>query len=78
MECHNLLSNTHFGGQPGHITTDSLHPLEVTVKNTWQNRKVTLILFLDIKEAFPNAVKDHLIHNMRKCRLQHKIICFIE
>lgn len=58
LETHNLLSSTHFGGQPGHSTTDSLHLLETTIRHTWQQGKVVSALFLDIEGAFPNAVTD--------------------
>ena len=51
LERHNLLPNTHFGGRPGRSTTDSLHLLELTVKNAWRNGKVASILFLDIEGA---------------------------
>jgi len=49
LERHNLLPSTHFGGRPGRSTTDSLHLLELTVKNAWRNGKVASILFLDIE-----------------------------
>ena len=67
LETHNLLLATHFGGHPGHTTEDSLHLLESTVCNTWRQGKVASALFLDIEGAFPNAIMDRLLHNM-KCR----------
>ncbi len=36
------------------------------------------VLFLDIEEAFPNAVPSRLIHNLRKCRIPGKYVDFIE
>jgi hypothetical protein len=35
IETNHLLPSMHFGGRPGRSTTDSLHLLEATVKNTW-------------------------------------------
>jgi len=78
LEHYNLLPNTHFGGCPGYTTTDSLHLLETTIKNTWRKGKVASTLFLDIEGAFPNAVTDRLAHNMRKRRLPPEIIDFME
>ena len=69
LETNNLLPATHFGGRPGRSTTDSLHLFEATVKNTWRAGKVVSALFLDIEGAFPNAVTDCLLHNMRKRRI---------
>ena len=66
LERYNQLPSTHFGGRPGCSSTDSIHLLETTVRNAWRNGKVASALFLDIEGAFPNAVKNRLIHNMRR------------
>jgi hypothetical protein len=58
LESNNLLSTIHFGGQPSHSTTNSLHLLEASIKNAWRAGNVVSILFLNIKGAFPNAVTD--------------------
>ena len=34
------------------------------IKDTWRHSKVAAALFLDIQGAFPNTVKEQLIHNM--------------
>jgi len=78
LERHNLLPDTHFGGRPGRTTTDSLHLLEIIVKNAWRNGRVASILFLDIEGAFPNAVKNRLLHNMKRCRLPLEIVRFTD
>jgi len=78
LEVHNLLPDTHFGGRPGHSTEDSLHLLENTVRHTWRQKKVMSALFLDIEGAFPNAVTDRLIHNMKRHRLPPEIISFTD
>lgn len=36
------------------------------IKDAWRKRQVTAVLFLDIEGAFPNAVTNRLLHNMRK------------
>ena len=78
LERHDLLPKTHFGGRPGRTTTDSIHLLETIVKNAWRNGKVASILFLDIEGAFPNAVKDRLLHNMKMRRLPIEIVAFTD
>jgi hypothetical protein len=78
LEHHQLLPATHFGGRPGRSTTDSLHLLEETIKNTWRTKKVASVLFLDIEGAFPNAVTDQLLHNMKVRRLPRAMIDFTE
>ena len=74
LETHNLLPATHFGGRPGRTTEDSLHLLESTVRNAWRQGKVASALFLDIEGAFPNAVTDRLLHNMKCRRLPPEIV----
>ena len=66
LETHGLLPATHFGSRPGHSTEDSLLLLETTIKHAWHQHKVASVLFLDIEGAFPNAVTDQLLHNMKK------------
>jgi hypothetical protein len=78
LEHHQLLPNTHFGGRPGRSTIDSLHLLETTIKDAWRSHKVVSALFLDIEGAFPNAVTNRLIHNMRMRRIPTSIIDFTE
>jgi hypothetical protein len=39
---------------------------------------VASVLFLDIEGAFPNAVTDRLIHNMKKRRLPDELVSFTE
>lgn len=41
-------------------------------------KKITSVLFLDIEGAFPNAVTDRLLHNMKKQRLPTAMINFTE
>jgi len=76
-EKHQLLPANHFGGRPGHTTTDAMHLLANTIKMSWRAGKVTLALFLDIEGAFPNAVPSRLEHNLCKCCIPRKIVDFI-
>ena len=77
VEQHNLLPKTHFGGRPGRTTTDAIHYLVHKVKSAWANNQVASILFLDVEGAFPNAVTDKLIHNLKKRRIPETYIKFI-
>jgi ribonuclease HI len=64
-EAQGLLPDHQFGGRPGRMTTDPLHLLVHRVKHAWRNGKVASALFLDVQGAFPNVVKEVLIHNMK-------------
>jgi hypothetical protein len=66
---HNLLPSTQFGGCPGCNTTDTMLLVVHKIKNAWRHSKVVAALFLDVQGAFPNMVKEQLIHNMRMRRI---------
>jgi len=78
VEKHNLVPKNHFGGRPGHTTGDAVHYLVHKIKDAWQRGKVVSILFLDVEGAFPNAVTDRLIHNLRKRKIPKVYVDFIE
>jgi hypothetical protein len=72
---YNLLPKCQFGGRPGRNTTDTMLLVAQRVKHAWRNGKVAAALFLDVQGAFPNIVKEQVIHNMRTCRVPK---CFID
>jgi hypothetical protein len=76
-EKHALLPPMHFGGRPGRMTTDTLHMLMYTIKDTWCKKQVVSVLFLDIEGVFPNTVNERLIHNLKMWRVLTKIVEFI-
>ena len=77
-EKHQLLPKNHFGGRPGRTTTDAMHLLTLKIKAAWRAGKVASVLFLDIEGAFPNAVPERLVHNLRKRRIPRKYTKFID
>jgi Reverse transcriptase (RNA-dependent DNA polymerase) len=75
-EKHHLLPDSQFGGRPGRSTTDALHLLVQKVKTAWRSHDVVTALFLDIKAAFPNVVKEVLLNNMRQRGIPEEYIEF--
>lgn len=78
VEQHQLLPKTHFGGRPGRTTTDAIHYLVHKVKRAWANDQVASVLFLDVEGAFPNAVTDLLIHNLKSRRIPEVYTKFVK
>ena len=76
-EKHQLLPANHFGGSPGWCTADSLHLLMDTVKAAWCRKQVVSVLFLNVEGAFPNAIMEQLLHNLRKWRVPEMYVVFI-
>lgn len=60
-----MLSSGQFGDRQGHNTIYAMYIVASKIKDAWHVGKVTLALFLDVQGAFPNTVKDQLIHNMK-------------
>ena len=78
VELHQLLPKTHFGGRPGRTTTDAIHFLAQSIKGAWQKGEVASILFLDVEGAFPDAVTNRLIHNLKRRRIPAVYVTFIK
>ena len=49
-----------------------------TVKAAWRRKQVVAALFLDIEGAFPNAVTERLLYNLRTRRIPEVYVAFIE
>jgi hypothetical protein len=77
VETHKLLPKTHFGGRPGRTTTDAIHYLVHKIKEAWREDQVVSVLFLDVKGAFPNAITERLIHNLKKRRIPAVLVRFV-
>jgi ribonuclease HI len=75
-EKYQLLPANHFGGRPGRTTTDAVHLLVHKIKDAWRKRQVAAVLFLNIEGAFPNAVTNRLLHNLRKRKMPDAITEF--
>lgn len=45
---------------------DAIHLLTHKIKAAWRKGQVVSVLLLDIEGAFPNAVPECLLHNMKK------------
>jgi len=62
----NLLPKSQYGGRKGRTATDAVHSLVDFTKRAWRRRREVIILFLDIKGAFPNVAVPVLVHDMRR------------
>lgn len=55
-----------------------MHLVVQKIHGAWRAKKVAAILFLDVQAAFPNTVKERLLHNMKKHRVPSVYIRLIE
>ena len=77
-ETREVFLKNQFGGRPAQTTMDSMLLLTHTIKESWRQGKVTSVLFLDVQGAFPNVIKEVLIHNMYTQSIPTKYIRLIE
>ena len=56
---------------------DAIHYRIEKIKMAWRGDQVVSILFLDVEGAFPNAVTNQLLHNLKKRRIPAKLVKFI-
>ena len=66
MEHLNLLPHSQYGGHKGHTATDAIHSLVSFAKDAWRRKQEVVVLFLDVKGAFPNVAIPVLVHDMKK------------
>jgi ribonuclease HI len=77
-ETHQLLPPNHIGGRPGRTTSDAIHLLTSRIKDELRKGNVVTVISLDIQAAFPNAVKDRLIHNMKQRRVPTELVDYFD
>ncbi|KAG5733033.1 putative 115 kDa protein in type-1 retrotransposable element [Termitomyces sp. T112] len=70
----NILPRYQFGGRPGRSTTDSLHVLTSFVKDAWRRGREVVVVFMDVKGAFPNTVPRVLLRDMRRKGVPEEVV----
>jgi hypothetical protein len=75
-ERHEVFPSRHFGGRSGRTTIDALL-LSQKAKDAWRRGRVATAILLDISNAFSNAVKDNLLHHLKKRRVPKEIVQFV-
>ena len=63
-----------FGGRSRRNTSDAMHILVHRIKNAWRSGKGASVLFRNVQGAFPNTVKDQLLHNMKSRRIPTRYV----
>ena len=69
-----LLHNGQFGSCRLREAIDAVTKLIAIVKQAWKNKKIAEALFLNIKEAFPNIIRQQLIKRLIELKISGDII----
>ncbi|EDN02399.1 predicted protein [Histoplasma mississippiense (nom. inval.)] len=77
VEEHQLLPRTHVGGRKGMSTEHALHGLMELIYQSWDNDQVASLLLLDVTGAFDHVSHPRLLHNLRKRRMDEKIVGWV-
>lgn len=77
-ESHGLLPKTHMGGRKCTSTEHAVHFLIEKILAAWNKGNVASALFLDVSGAFDNVSHKRLLHNLKKRRIDPRIIAWIE
>jgi hypothetical protein len=78
-ETFKLLPETHMGGRKLRSTENAIHHILDKIYEAWNTGrgKVASLLLLDVSGAFDNVSHKRLLHNLRKRRVDEKIVRWI-
>jgi hypothetical protein len=68
---HNLLFKKHFEDRKNIVSKHALHYIIETINSIWVNKKITIMLLLNVIEVFDNVSHLRLLHNLRKRRIEN-------
>lgn len=78
VEKYQLLSKSHIRGRKSRSTEEALHDIVGKIYAVWNKNQVASLLMLDISGAFDHVCKILLLHNLRKRRINLKVVGIIE
>lgn len=73
-DVHHLLPARHTGGRKLASTEHAMHVLLQRVYRAWTDGEVASLLLLDVSGAYDNVSAERLLHNLRKRRIDEKIV----
>ena len=79
VEKHLILPNMHIGGRKRRSTEHALHTVVEKIYKAWNTGQgqVLSLLLLDVSGAFDNVSHKRLLHNLRKRRVDERIVRWI-
>lgn len=78
VEKYQLLPKSHIGGRKGRSTEEALHDIVEKIYAGWNKNQVASLLMLNISGAYDHVCKIRLLHNLRKRRINLKVVGLIE
>ena len=78
LEYNDIISPFQSGFRPGRSTADNLVRLIDSVQRGFQQKEITLALFLDLRAAFDRVNKTALLIKIHKCGIRGRLATFIQ
>lgn len=74
---HELLPTYHFGGRRGSCIETAIHHLLEKIYAAWNENKIASLLMMDVSAAYPNTSHQRLLHNLRKRKIDIKVVDWV-
>ena len=74
---HHLLPKTLFGGQCGSCVETAIYHLLKKICAAWNEDKIASFFMMDIFAAYPNISHQRLLHNLRKKKIDIKVVNWV-
>ncbi len=71
---HELPPTTHFEGRRGLFVETAIHHLLEKIYSAWNENKIESLLMMDVSAAYPNTSHQRLLHNLRKRKIDIKVV----
>ncbi len=71
---HNFLPRTHYGGWRGSCIETAIHNLLEKVYTAWNKNEIASLLMMDVWAVYPNTSHQRLLHNLRKRKIDYKVV----
>jgi hypothetical protein len=68
---HNLLLREHFENRKNIVSKHALHYIIEIINSIWINKKIAIMLLLNVIEIFDNVFHFRLLHNLKKRRIKN-------
>ncbi|OAQ57920.1 reverse transcriptase [Pochonia chlamydosporia 170] len=76
-DVYQLLPRRHTGGRKLASTEHAMHVLLQRIYKAWSEGKVATLLLLDVSGAYDNVSRERLLHNLRKRRVDNKMVTWV-
>jgi len=77
-DTYHLLPRQHTGGRKLVSTDHAIHLLLQRIHRAWSEGEMASLLLLDVSGAFDNVSRPRLLHNLRKRRVDHTLVRWID